>query len=274
MHSKILVVALILCPLGAPAEPGLSFTWLKPEVIAARLARAPETNALREAGLRQLFEEAGCTGERLVEQPIKKNRQPNVICSSPGETDSVIVVGAHFDFVDAAKGRGVVDNWSGAALLPSLFEDVQTIPHRKHTFVFVGFTEEETGLRGSKFYVKSLGAGRSRVKAMVDLDTLGLSPTKIWAHGSDKALVSAFFSVANALKLPASIVNVEAVGTTDSQSFMEKKIPALAVHSVTQQTLTVLHSKRDTVAAVQQQEYYDTYHLLAGYLAYLDQQLD
>jgi Zn-dependent M28 family amino/carboxypeptidase len=38
----------------------------------------------------------------------------------PGESDSEIIVGGHFDFVD--HGQGIVDDWSGVALLPSLYE--------------------------------------------------------------------------------------------------------------------------------------------------------
>ena len=42
----------------------------------------------------------------------------------------------------------------------------------------------------------------------------------------------------------------------------------------TQETFGILHSDRDTVKAVQPQNYYDAYKLVAFYLAYLDQQLD
>jgi Zn-dependent M28 family amino/carboxypeptidase len=68
----------------------------------------------------------------------------------PGSSDQVIIVGAHFDRVP--EGDGVVDNWSGASLLPSLYEAVKNEP-RKHTYIFIGFTDEEQGEVGSRFYV-------------------------------------------------------------------------------------------------------------------------
>ena len=96
--------------------------------IEQRLQAFEDSNVKREHKLRQLFEEAGCTGEHLAEQAVKHVKVPNVICTLPGEMDSEIIVGAHFDFVNA--GKGVVDNWSGCSLLPSLYADVRGVPRR------------------------------------------------------------------------------------------------------------------------------------------------
>jgi Zn-dependent M28 family amino/carboxypeptidase len=73
---------------------------------------------------------------------------PNVIGTLPGSSDSVIVIGAHFDHVES--GEGVVDHGSGAALLPSLFQSLNGEP-RKHTIVFIVFAAEEQGLIGPDF---------------------------------------------------------------------------------------------------------------------------
>jgi hypothetical protein len=58
----------------------------------------------------------------------------------PGETERIILVGAHTDHVE--EGDGVVGNWSGASLLPSLLYSLSAKPGQ-HTFVFNGFTAEE-----------------------------------------------------------------------------------------------------------------------------------
>ena len=63
-----------------------------------------------------------------------------------GKLDSLIIVGGHFDL--AESGRGVVDNWSGSSLLPSLYQSLKSVP-RRHNFVFVGFTDEEKGMVGN-----------------------------------------------------------------------------------------------------------------------------
>ncbi len=77
----------------------------------------------------------------------------------PGRSDRVIIVGAHFDRV--ADGDGVVDNWSGASLLPSLYEAVKLEP-RRHTYIFVGFTDGEEGEVGSHFYNAANDYGTAR----------------------------------------------------------------------------------------------------------------
>jgi len=42
---------------------------------------------------------------------------------------------------------------------------------------------------------------------------------------------------------------------------------------LTQETLRVLHSDADTLKQLHADDYYDTYRLLSGYLAYLDETL-
>ena len=201
-----------------------------------------------------------------------KKQPPNVICTMHGDTDDVIVIGGHFDHV--SKGDGVIDNWSGASLLPSLYMSLSGFPVH-HTFVFIGFMGEEQSMLGSKFYVKHLSREqRSKIKAMVNLETLGLSSTEVWATHADKELLNSLFGVAKYLKLPLSSVNVDRVGTTDSESFAEAKIPRITIHSLTQDTLEVLHSPKDQLSAVKFPEYYDSYRLIAGYIAYLDTKLE
>ena len=76
------------------------------------------------------------------------------------------------------------------------------------------------------------------------------------------------------MSLPASIVNVHNVGRSDADSFQDARIPAIVLHSVTTETWPILHSNRDQLSAVHIDDYYDTFRLIAAYLAYLDQILD
>jgi Zn-dependent M28 family amino/carboxypeptidase len=222
--------------------------------------------------LRQLFEAVGCTGDVLTEQPVKGSRTPNLICTLIGSEEATVIVGAHYDKVGA--GRGVVDNWSGAALLPSLFQGLKTKP-RHRTFVFVGFTDEEKGLVGSKFYVSRLPEEqRAKVRAMVNIETLGLSDTEVWLTRADKALARAAFGVAQSVNLPLTVMNVDQVALSDSAPFRNSKIPSIDFHSVTQETWPVLHSSRDTMAAIRLPEYEKSYAFLVAYLAYLDVMAD
>lgn len=183
-------------------------------------------------------------------------------------TQATIVVGAHFDHV--SQGDGIVDNWSGASLLPSLFQSLAGSP-RKHTFVFIGFTGEEEGLVGSAFYVKHLAKDQlANIEAVINLDTLGLGSTEVWVSQSDPLLVNQLATIAKILKLPVTGMNVNGVGKSDEESFIEKNVCTITIHSVTPETLHVLHSSSDNPGAIRFSDYYDTYRLLASYLAALD----
>lgn len=240
-------------------------------MIESRLGKYIGDNRQRESNLKQMFAEAGCDGQHVWEQPVKSSKLPNVICVLPGSSDKSIIVGAHFDH--ASEGDGVVDNWSGASLLPSLYEALKIEP-RKHTFIFIGFTDEEVGEVGSHFYARQMSREQvAATDAMVNMDTLGLSPKKVWASHSDKWLMSAAVIVAQQQKMPLAAVNVDQVGTTDSEQFAERKIPRITIHSLAQQTwdANILHTSKDKLSAIHVDDYYETYWLLASYLAFLDQ---
>lgn len=265
------LTAAILFAGGTLSAPGqqVYFRLRDRAVIEGHLRSFSTNNKEREALIRTWFTEAGCSPANLSEESLERKLPPNVICVLPGETQEVILVGAHTDHVDS-YGDGVVDNWTGASLLPGLLYSLNAQP-RHHTFVFVGFSAEEKGLLGSAFYADHLTPEqRSRIEAVVNLDSLGLSPTKVWATHSDKPLLDALALVATVSRLPLAAVNVEKVGSADSESFARYSVPRITLHSVTQQTLPILHSPKDKLAAIHMDDYYDSYHLIAEYLAYLD----
>jgi Zn-dependent M28 family amino/carboxypeptidase len=216
----------------------------------------------------RMFMEPGCS---VQEQRLDK-KSANIICTLPGQTASEIIVGGHFDF--AERGKGIVDDWSGASLLVSLYQALSSRTHR-HTYTFVAFAGEERGLRGSTLFVKKLLPERkASVRAFVNLECLGLSPIKIWTHRSTPDLVSRLMEVASAVGIAPYGVNVDNVGNDDTYPFVLAKMPVISLHSITQDTLAILHSERDQISAVHVDEYYSTYKLVAFYLAYLDLKLD
>ena len=192
-----IVVALLIAT-WSPAQ--VQFKKLPPESISTRLEAAPATQAERATYLREQFLAAGCESKNISDDKVAHQKLPNILCVLPGKSARQIVVGAHYDFVDV--GRGIVDNWSGASLLPSFVESLKVQP-REHTFVFIAFTGEEGGLAGSKSYVSHLSKEqRQNINAMVNVDTLGLSATKVWASDSSKPLVNALFTVASSINSP------------------------------------------------------------------------
>ena len=246
---------------------------VKPEIVEGRVKEYGGNDSHREATLKGMFESAGCKDDHLSEQPVKGLKQSNLICILTGDSDAVILIGAHYDHVDA--GDGVVDNWTGASLLPSLYQALSE-GKRRYTMIFAAFAGEEKGLVGSRFYVKNLAPDQlKKIRAMVCIDTLGLGPTQVWVSKSDKELVHAFAGIAHAMNLPVTRVDTDGVGYSDEESFVAKKIPVIMVHSITTyETLRILHSPRDNYKALKFDDYYASYRLLSGYLTYLDQELD
>ena len=263
-----LFLLLSWCGWAQPAR--LEFKPLKQAVIQQRLESLSPKVSARRATLESLFREAGCDGANLSTQKVPGSKEPNLVCTLPGgDADApTIVVGGHFDL--AERGDGAVDDWSGAVLLPSLYECLKGAP-RKHAYVFIAFAAEEVGLHGSKEYVKTMSpAERQNVHAMINLECLGLSTPKVWATRADKHLLEGYARVARALGMEPEGSNVDKVGDDDSHPFLNAKIPVLTVHSITSQNLGILHSRRDRVSAIDPDEYYAAYRLTAAYLTYLD----
>jgi len=76
------------------------------------------------------------------------------------------------------------------------------------------------------------------------------------------------------LAITLQAVNVEKVGDDDSHPFLSAHIPVITIHSLTQETLPILHSDRDQLNAIHFDDYYTAYKLIAYYLAYLDLKLE
>jgi hypothetical protein len=253
------------------AQAQITFDPVKAEIVEARLKDVPRKNADRHQKLEQLFNSVNCVDEQIQKQAVKSSKIPNLICTLPGETNSVIVVGAHFD--NEGSGSGVVDNWSGASLLPSIYQSLAK-KKPKHTFRFIGFTDEEVGLVGSRYYADHLSNDDvALIQAMVNIDTVGLGPASVWVSRADKLLANAYAVVVGALNMPAIGMDIDKVGTTDSEPFRIRNIRSITIHSVTTQTLPILHTGRDRIDRINLEEHYKTYRLIMAYLTVLDTQL-
>ena len=265
MIRTLIAVLLLLASTAAQVR----FYPVPKDTVIERLSSAPVKNEDRQQALLKMFGDVGCKAEL---QPIKHSKSANVICTLPGSSADAVIVGGHLDKVE--RGKGIVDDWSGASLLPTLYESLKTFP-RRHTFIFIAFADEEKGLVGSRYYVHEMSPeSRLHAKEMINLECLGMNITEVWASHSDPKLLNELAAVSKAMKIDVKAVNVEKVGTADSESFAALKIPRTTIHSVDQKTLSVLHSDQDTMKAIHPDLYYDSYRLIAGYLAVVDDQFD
>ena len=267
------LVTLCLCAVvGVGCAHKLELVLLPQELrLLDRLESVPIENAARGERLRTWLEEEGCVAPHLHTQEVQASPNPNVICTLPGASSSTIVVGAHFDKVP--EGDGVSDNWSGVSLLPSLYSALTGQP-RHHTFVFVGFTDEEAGLVGSSFYVSSLSAqGRERVRAMINLDSLGWARARFWWDDADPELASQLEEVAHKMELRVRGMHFPREFASDSVPFDAAGLPTITIHAIDRTTFRRLHTRRDNLESIKIEAYVLTYRLLTRYLWALDDSL-
>jgi alkaline phosphatase isozyme conversion protein len=105
----------------------------------------------------------------------------DVIAVKPGLSTREIIVGAHYDSVDV--GRGADDNASGVGVMLEVAELIQGAP-TPYTVRFVTFGTEETGLKGSSYYVEHMSTLElQNTVAMVNLDSL-IAGDITYAYGS------------------------------------------------------------------------------------------
>jgi len=94
----------------------------------------------------------------------------NVSAVKQGDSQQVIVVGAHYDSSD--EGLGADDNASGVGILLELAEQLADVP-TPYTIHFVAFGAEEAGLLGSQAHMLKLGADEiANTVGMVNLDSV------------------------------------------------------------------------------------------------------
>lgn len=254
-------ICVFLCG-GVCAAQMLHYSPAQMSEVLERIQTLPDSDQQRADLLWNWFADAGCNGQYLSQQRFASAEAPNVICRMKGDTEDSIIIGAHYDHASSLKRP--IDNWSAAALLPSIYRALRA-RRRHHTLIFVAFADNGSDVAGAEFFISQMSASEiDHVDAMINLDTLGLSPTKIWTAHSDKALVQALVNMVYVLKLPASQVDLPA--PSDSQPFASHNIPQITIHSLTQANLS-----SGKLTDLRPANYYDTYRLLCGYLAYLDE---
>jgi hypothetical protein len=253
-------------------------------------ASIESVNQLRQERLVNLFSDLGAEVKLLdvhEDGVLSRHKLPvkNVQAVLPGEHgDKIILLGAHLDQVAKQSGQarsphGVIDDWSGIALLVKLYEHLKrhSDQHGKlnHTFVFVGFAYEESGLWGSESYVQQL-AGKnelSHVKAMVNFECLGVSDLFTWDNGSTEWLEELGESVARRLD-GVSLTRRMLTGVgADSVPFILKQRPAITFDSLSASDFGKIHTAEDNLSNISNDKYRTAFRFAANYVLELDSTL-
>ncbi len=92
-----------------------------------------------------------------------------------------VVLGAHFDHLGAVGKKifhGADDNASGSASLIEIARAFTLAPRPKRSILFIAFDGEESGLLGSKYFVKKPTVDIDAIVAMVNLDMVSRGVTE------------------------------------------------------------------------------------------------
>lgn len=167
----------------------------------------------------------------------------NVVGYLPGQTDTTIIIGAHYDHLgyggptsryrgpEKLIHNGADDNGSGSAALLELARYFKSRQDRqKYSILFAAFSGEEAGLLGSSNYARNMTIDSSKVRMMINMDMIGRlhdqdSGLAVLGTGTCEAFGTYFDSVTYD---NVNLVSKEpGTGPSDHTAFYNRGIPVL-----------------------------------------------
>lgn len=229
--------------------------YLASEELAGR---APGTEGIDKAAnyIAEQFKTAGLlpgaddesyfqTWEEVVDGEGNKAAVKNIIGIIPGTNpdmkDESVIVSAHYDHIGlgwpgANKQNigkihfGADDNASGVAVMLELAHLLGKTLKPQRTIIFVAFTSEESGLLGSKYYVKNMKRfPAKKVIGVLNFDTVGrLGKNKLFVLNSSSAQEWRFIFMGTSYVtgIEAEMVTQD-LDASDQRSFIEIGVPGV-----------------------------------------------
>ena len=184
------------------------------------------------------------TAKIVLKQEEYKGQSHNVVADIPGQTDSYIVLTAHYD--STSLSQGAYDNMSGCVGLLGIAEYFMNHPHR-YGLRFIWCGSEERGLLGSKAYVAAHEGELKKIVLNINLDMIGCIMGKfIGCCTTEDALVHYLTYMGNELGMGISVR--QDVYSSDSTPFADKGVPALSFARIAPPSTATIHNSYDTMA--------------------------
>lgn len=246
---------LISDKIKAAKDKGASFVLFfnstkGPDVLKFDAKDRSETSSLPVAfltakGRDKIIKEATDTytidAQIAVEPKIRKSK--NVVGYLDNNAQFTIVVGAHYDHLgygedgnsmirggEASIHNGADDNASGTSAMIELAFQLKGNKAKHYNYLFIGFSAEELGLNGSKYFVENPTISLNTVNYMINMDMVGRmnDSTKTITIGGYGTSPS-WQNMIAAVKKKSFSVKFDSSGTgpSDHTSFYRKDIPVL-----------------------------------------------
>jgi len=163
----------------------------------------------------------------------------NVIGNLKGRHSSLrnryIIVCAHIDHLGYQGGlifNGAEDNASGVSVLNALiraFALLDKMPRR--SILIVGFSGEEKGLLGSKYFVEHPPVPLNRIDAVINLDMVGQGNFLTVFGGMKNPLIYSAFAV-NANEAGIKVTPSNNMPPSDQKPFAEAGVPSVMLLTI------------------------------------------
>jgi Iap family predicted aminopeptidase len=219
----------------------------------------------RYESVSMLFAKAGVPAADVEDFSHRQVR--NLVVRKAGTKPETIVIGAHYDKTEL--GCGAVDNWTGIVAMAHLYATLRDVVSTK-SLLFVAFDDEEKGLLGSHAMARSIPKPeRARYCAMINLDSFGLSTPQVLDNVSSSRLRKVAAELAETMEVPFDHARVDIAGA-DSTPFLRRGIPAITLHGLSADWLSILHTDQDQPSMVDPTSVYLGYRLALALLARVD----
>jgi len=258
MVMAMIILALYSAPLPAAAQQASTFvemmktvTFLAGADLKGRAVGTPELDQAA-AFIAGRFEAVGLVpggtdGSWYQDwaDPDLKVRMRNVVGVLPGRdpllSGQSVVIGAHYDHLGTGmsgalpENRGMIhpgadDNASGVAVLLELASRLPLAADMERSVVFVAFTGEELGRKGSQYFVRNEKRyPAAKTAGMINLDTVGrLGKNKliVIGGGSAKEWPDLFREAGKASGVEIALTGQD-LDSSDQKSFHEAGVPAV-----------------------------------------------
>jgi aminopeptidase YwaD len=169
----------------------------------------------------------GATVRLSVRGQVQETATTNIIGTLPGQTDEVLILGAHYDSVPVSPGAN--DNGSGVAVVLEVARVLASQGSHVPTIRVIAFGGEENGLLGSKRYVETLpNAALKQVIAMINLDMVGVGDT--WQAGGSRSIVDRLRAATAPLGIRWGELPSDFAGSSDHASFAAVGVPVVFLY--------------------------------------------
>ncbi len=198
----------------------------------------------------------------LIQEELQ-NDSHNVVATIEGSKykDQVIAITAHYDSVSYSKGA--YDNATGSTgIMQLLAYFKEHAPERTLKFVWCG--SEEMGLLGSIAYCEAHKEELKNYKLCINIDMIGVT------LGFDIACCTSNVSLVNYIKYLGCEVGFpiqvrQGVYSSDSTPFADNGIPALSFARIAPQGGAVIHSRKDVMDFLEEDNYYKSCDFIASF---------